>query len=903
MKNSIPVLILTLFFNIYVSAQPSEVLTLQVPGRNQYASIKEKGISVLPSGRFVRPAGEMIRITHDPFGMAISPDGKKAVTLHNGVFTIIDLLSLSNIRVPSYDNTIKSPLSNGSFLGVTFAADNRTIYLSGGDNGAVIKYDIEKMNTLDSISLNGTVGGTRFDDSFTSDLVLNESRNELLVLDRGNFRLVRIDLSSKQITASIPVGRQPFGLSLSPDKKLAFVANVGMYAYPLVEGMDSTNYNNMMINWHPYPDNSPASISGTVIDGKNIPGVGSPLAPEAMSVFTIDLSSNQVIDRFKTGHQIGQMIEDAEVVGGASPNAVAVGSRFAYVSNATNDNITVIDYKSRKMITHIPIKVDKRIDRYRGLLPFGLTLSKDEKKLYVALLGFNAVAVIDIASKKTIGLIPTGWGPARVQLSNDENEIYVISCRGLGAGPNGGKDFVKPVAGTYIGDIQLASFQKIKMPDPKQLAAYTRQSVENTMQAVRVKDDAKNPLPALPKLRQSPVKYIVYITKENRTYDEVLGQMETGKGDLTLARYGMKANVYGKNDTLKVANADIMPNHTKLAGEFAYSDNFYCDSDASIHGHHWMMGVIPNEWVETNSSVSKSASIFSKAPGRRFPGSTGSMDPEDYAEIGGLWEALERNKVSFYNFGEANETAHVREEWHDTLTGAAHGVMVPMQKALWSRTSHNYAGYNTNIPDQFRMEQFEEEFTKMWLNGKEEMPQLVTMQVPNDHGAGPRPDDGYPYTHSYMADNDLAVGRILHFLSRTKYWKNMLVIVTEDDPQGGVDHIDAHRSVLMMAGPYVKRNYVSHVHANFGSILKVVYNILNIPYVNQYDVTASLLQDFFTAKPDFRPYTFVYPDKRVFDADKAMLKYNRTIDWRKVEQGPKMDDEHEQRTDHYKSKN
>lgn len=903
MKNSIPVLILTLSFNSFLQAQPSDVLTLQVPGRNQYASINEKGNSVLPSGRFVSPAGEMIRITHDPFGMAISPDGRKAVTLHNGVFTIIDLLSLKNIRVPSYDNTIKSPLSNGSFLGVTFATDNSTIYLSGGDNGAVIKYDIEKMMTLDSISLNGTVGNARFDDSFTSDLLLNESRNELLVLDRGNFRLVRIDLSTNQITASIPVGRQPFGLSLSPDKKLAFVANVGMYAYPLVEGMDSTNYNSRMINWHPYPDNSPASINGNIIDGKKIPGVGSPLAPEAMSVFTIDLNSNLVIDKFKTGHQVGQMIEDAEVVGGASPNSIAVGSRYAYVSNATNDNISVIDYKSRKIIAHIPIKVDKRIDRYRGLLPFGITLSKDEKKLYVALLGFNAVAVIDIPSNKTVGLIPTGWGPARVLLSQDEKEMYVISCRGLGAGPNGGKDFVKPVAGTYIGDIQLASFQKIKMPDVKQLALYTKQSVENTMQAVRVKDDAMNPLPALPNLRQSPIKYIVYITKENRTYDEVLGQMESGKGDLTLARYGMKVNVYGKNDTLKVAEANVMPNHTKLAGEFAFSDNFYCDSDASIHGHHWMMGVIPNEWVETNSSVNKSASFFSNAPGRRFPGSTGSMDPEDYAEIGGLWEALERNKVSFYNFGEANETAHVREEWHDTLTGAAHAVMVPMQKALWSRTSHNYAGYNTNIPDQFRMEQFESEFTRMWLNGKEEMPQLITMQVPNDHGAGARPEDGYPYTHSYMADNDLAVGRILHFLSRTKYWKNMLVIVTEDDPQGGVDHIDAHRSVLMMAGPYVKRNYVSHVHANFGSILKVVYNLLNIPYVNQYDVTASLLQDFFTSKPDYTPYTFVYPDKRVFDADKAMKKYNRTIDWRKVEQGPKMDDEHEQRTDHYKSKN
>jgi len=258
-----------------------------------------------------------------------------------------------------------------------------------------------------------------------------------------------------------------------------------------------------------------------------------------------------------------------------------------------------------------------------------------------------------------------------------------------------------------------------------------------------------------------------------------------------------------------------------------------------------------------------------------------------------LWEALERNKVSFYNFGEANETAHVREEWYDTATGAGHGVMVPMQKALYSRTSHNYAGFNMNIPDQFRMNQFEEEFTKMWINGKEKMPSLIAMQVPNDHGAGVRPEDGYAYRSSFMADNDLAVGRILHFLSRTTYWKNMLVIITEDDPQGGVDHVDAHRSVLMMAGPYVKRGYVSHTHANFGAILKTIYNILGVPYVNQYDVTASLLQDFFTDKPNFTPYTLEQHDPRVFDADKAMKKYNRSIDWRKILQGPAMDNEHE----------
>ncbi len=894
-----------------INAQTKKLSVLQVPAKNKFCTIQPNGVSILPSGRFVTPAGELIRITHDPFGLAIAPNGKKAVTLHNGVFTIIDLVTLQHTRVPGYNNKINSPLTHspvggnepeqalphqslesalpkGSFLGVAFAQDSKTVYLSGGDNGAVIVYDIENYKRLDSISLNGIVDGVEYDDSFTSDLLLHE--NELLVLDRANFRMVRLNLLHKKITASIVVGRQPFGLAVSADKKTAFVANVGMYAYPLIEGITEKNYDSMLISRHPYGDNTKESIEGTVVEGKKIPGLGSPLSPEAMSVFTINLATNKVIDKFKTGYQIGEMVEDAEVVGGASPNSIAVGSKYAYVTNATNDNIAVLDYKNHKILAHISIQVHPLINKYRGLLPFGITLSKDEKTLYVALLGFNAIAVIDVQTKTTKGLIPTGWGPSRVKLSPNKEELYVISCRGLGAGPNGGANFVAPPQGTYIGDIQLGTFQKIKIPNATELNAYTNQTIANTFEVLKMEDDVENPLPILPCLRKSPIQHIVYITKENRTYDEVFGQLKGANGDSTLARFGVNCE-YILPDSARAKNKHlkVTPNHHKAATEFAFSDNFYCDSDASIHGHHWMMGVIPNEWVETNSSVDKSAKYFSKAPGRRFPGSTGSMDPEDYAEIGGLWEALERKKISFYNFGEANETAHVRGNWYDTATGAAHGVMVPMQKALFTRTSHNYAGYNTNIPDQFRMNQFEEEFTKMWIKGKEPMPALVTMQVPNDHTAGPRPADGYPFRSSYVADNDLAVGRILHFLSRTKYWKNMLVIITEDDPQGGVDHVDAHRSILMMAGPYVKRGYVSHTHANFGSILKTIYNILNVPYVNQYDVTASLLTDFFTNKPNYTPYTLIPHDTRVFDAEKAMKKYHRNIDWRKIMQGPEMD--------------
>ncbi|MEC5142446.1 bifunctional YncE family protein/alkaline phosphatase family protein [Chitinophaga sp. 212800010-3] len=878
--------------------QPATILV--VPGQNQYCIIDTAGKSVLPSGRFITPVGETIRITNDPFGMALSPDGKKIVTLHDDVFTIIDVPTMKHTRVPSYDRSIPSTLADGSFLGVAFAPDSKTIYLSGGDNGSIIVYDIEHFKRIDSISLNGPVNGVEYDDSFTSDLVYNEKGNELLVLDKGNFRMVRIDASTHKIKSMVNAGRLPFGIALSPDKQTAFIANVGAYEYPLIKGLTKKNYDSLLIPYHPYGDNTPESINGTIIDGKEIPGVGSRQSSEAMSVFTIDLKTNKVIDKFKTGHQIGHFIDDIEVVGGASPNSIATGSRYSYVTNATNDNISIIDYKKRKLVGHIPITTDKRIDKYRGLLPFGITLSKDEKTLYVALLGFNAVAVIDVPTRTTKGLIPTGWGPARVLLSNDEQELYVSSCRGYGAGPNGGKHFVRPVQGVYIGDIQLATFQKIKNPSPDILQQYTKQVISNTFQEIPANLKEKNPLPPYPKAYESPIKHIVYITKENRTYDEVFGQLSQAKGDATLARYGVGVNVITKTDT--ILNADIMPNHHKSAKQFSFSDNFYCDSDASIHGHHWMMGVIPNEWVETNSNAGKTAKYFSKAPGRRFPGSTGSMDPEDYAEIGGLWEALDRNNISFYNFGQGNETAHVREAWRDTATGAAHGVMVPMQKALWPRTSHDYAGFNTNIPDQFRMEQFERNFTEKWLTGKEKMPQLLTVMIPNDHGAGTRPEHGYPYVHSYMADNDLAVGRILHFLSRTPYWKNMLVIITEDDPQGGVDHVDAHRSVLMMAGPYVKRNYVSNTHANFGAILKVIYNVLGIPYVNQYDVTASLLQDFFTEQPDYTPYTLTFPDKRIFDAQKAMERYDRSIDWRKIEKGPEMDNEREQREEHYKQK-
>jgi hypothetical protein len=172
------------------------------------------------------------------------------------------------------------------------------------------------------------------------------------------------------------------------------------------------------------------------------------------------------------------------------------------------------------------------------------------------------------------------------------------------------------------------------------------------------------------------------------------------------------------------------------------------------------------------------------------------------------------------------------------------------------------------------------------------------MMIPNDHGAGERPEDGYPFRESYMADNDLALGRVLHILSRTKWWKDMLIIVTEDDAQDGRDHIDAHRSILMMISPWVKKGYVSGTHANFGAILKTIYLILDLPPLNQFDATASLLQDFFTDTPDLSPFTAEMVDERIFDPQKALDPYDVNFRWESLKESPQIDSEADFRNSH-----
>jgi hypothetical protein len=266
--------------------------------------------------------------------------------------------------------------------------------------------------------------------------------------------------------------------------------------------------------------------------------------------------------------------------------------------------------------------------------------------------------------------------------------------------------------------------------------------------------------------------------------------------------------------------------------------------------------------------------VESEAPGRRAGGSC-AVEPEGYLEAGTIWDHLERNGVSMRNWGEGFELGG-SVEW-DGLepTGVRLPLNIPIPKPLFDNTSREYPTFNMNVPDKYRADQFIKEFTQRYIKGNEPLPSFMNIYLPNDHTSGERPDAGYPFKASFVADNDLALGRIIELLSHTEYWKNMVVFVTEDDPQGGVDHIDAHRSILMVIGPYVRRGYVSHRHTSIVSIIKTINLILGVPPLNQYDAAAADLTDFFTTEPDFTPYNLRKSDKRVFDSDE--IKPGRSI--------------------------
>jgi YVTN family beta-propeller protein len=890
--------------------KPAGEWLIQSPAGERYCQINPNDASIIPNGRLLKPMGNTVRIAPHPYGLALSPDGSVAVTANSGNRPFsITILENPASGMPKVRQVPEGPMNDPRlledvFMGLAITPDNRSVWVAGGQSNKLFRYDLRSGEKIDSI----LCAQEDHPDGYLGDLVLTRDGNTLYVCDQSNFRLVVADTRTRKVKHYVPVGRYPFGVTLSPDEKTAYVANVGMFEYQPLQGPGRDDLKDAGLNFPASAYGSEAMREGYKKGGMEVPGLGDPNVPESFSVWAVDLDGTipKVTHKIKTGFLIGEKIEGIPAVGGASPNSLVATDQFVFATNGNNDCVSVIDPVQGKVVQNIFLKPLPQLARYRGVIPFGMALSPDKKRLYVAESGINAVAVVDVSSlhhaswnARVLGHLPVGWFPSKLAVSPDGKKLFVANAKGYGSGPNGGYTFREGPEGTYIGHLMHGSVTMLDIPADADLPKWTRQVLDNNFRISRLDDTLPagrrdNPVPLFPGQKRSPIKHIVFISKENRTYDEVFGQLKNGKGDPDMARYGYRRTFSNKAKTATVEDATIMPNHLSLAQRFGISDNFYVDSDHSADGHRWLANTYPNEWMETNVSAEygghRNVKQGSKAKGQyAWTGGAGAIFPEDYNEAGSLWDHLDRNGVSFYNFGFGTEMGSNMSDSTMKYYGQKVLVNFPIPGPLYGRSSEKYATFNMAIPDQFRAEVFMDEFREKWLSGKEKMPSVITLMLPQDHGAGERPQAGYPFRESYMADNDLALGRVVEFLSHTPYWNEMAIVVTEDDAQDGQDHVDAHRSLLMVLSPWARRNHVSHTHTSFGSIFKTFWNILGVPYLNQYDAAATDLGDFFTGQPDFTPYSAMPEDPRVLDPQKLLTPFDASFDWKSLLESPKLD--------------
>lgn len=878
------------------------------PAGSQYTSIDRAGTTVIPNGRLITPMGKQITVAPHPFGLTLSRDGKTIITANSGVgpfsISIITDYNSPSPVVKQIPETLdpEKGLLEAVFMGLAISPDNKLVYVAGGQQNRVYVFDITNSKKVGEILCNKSFDGTDYSDGYIGDMVLTRDGSRLYAVDQIGFRMIVMDTKTMKVIHNVKTGRYPFGIALSPDEKRVYVANVGVFEYSYIKSLDKKRLKETALKFPASAYGSKEMKEGVKNDTLEFAGLGDPNVPESFSVWAVDVTKDnpEVVSKVKTGVLVGADVEGIPAVGGSSPNSMVATDQHVYVSNGNNDNISVIDVKTDSVIASIELKLDDRLGNLRGVIPFGLALSPDQKRLYVAEAGINAVGVVDLESKQVVGHIPTGWFPSKLKVTNDGKQLIVANAKGFGSGPNGGRNF-KPAfdhpSADYIGALMLGTVSVINIPDSVGLRDLSLKVIDNNFNFQEVAANAdKNPVPAFTKEKDSPIKYIVFISKENRTYDEVFGQMTSGKGDSSLARYGVDASFTNRKRTMSVDNATVMPNHLALADQFTISDNFYVDADVSADGHVWLTNTYPNQWMETNHPAAyggrRRLKEESKAPGKfSMTGAAGAIFPEEYNEAGSMWEHLERNGIEFYNFGFGVEfDAGSFADSTFKYGGIRYLVNYPLPGPLYDRTSRLFPTFNMAIPDQFRADVFIREINERYIDPGKDLPPMLTLQLLNDHGAGERAEAGFPYNESYMSDNDLALGRVVEYLSHLPQWKNMMIVVTEDDAQGGNDHIDAHRSLLMVISPYAKRNYNSHHHYSFGSIFKTFWHVLGIPYLNQYDFAVTDMRDCFTDEPDYTPYNAVPVDKRIFDPQKALNPFDEKFDWEAMKLSPKLDD-------------
>ncbi len=745
-------------------------------------------VGPLPGGRFLlnsgwrlTPAGRQVPLGTLPMSTALSPDRKYLLVLNGGYLppsiSVLDVANereLGRVGVPD------------GWLGLAFTPKGDRVYVGGGSQAAVFEFTFEQGKLTLARAFPVTPPDKRTAADFIGDVALDPAGRLLYVADLFHDSIDVINPQSGMVIERYHTGRRPYRILFHPDGNSFFVSS-----------------------W---------------ADG---------------TVYHHDTQTGNILTRLRLGAHPSDMVwvpgkpqveEEGQLEG--------IVARL-FVTAANTNNVYVIGATEAKDLRQIEtINVALTPWQPAGMTPSALALSPDRKRLFVVCSDVNAVAVADISAARTrpLGFIPTGWYPTAARVL-DDGRIVVLNGKGLRSlpnpqGPNPAKRSAPVHLGQstveYVARIQIGGASFISPPGDDQLASYSESVLANSPYRDALLEDAQtgknSPIPARPG-DPTPIRHVIYVVKENRTYDQVLGDVKPGNGDPSLVLFG----------------ENVSPNHHKLAHEFVLFDNFYVNSDVSADGHNWSTAAIAPDYVMKmwpNSYAQRR---------RRYDYEGG--EPAAVPPSGYLWTNAAAAGISMRNYG----------YWvtNRPLKQVTDGIQIQnVRDPVLNRfTNPRYRGFDLDYPDQERANIFLADLVEFEKTG--DMPQLIFLRLGNDHTSGTAAGKIAPL--SSMADNDYALGRIVEALSKSKFWTSTAMFVLEDDAQNGPDHVDSHRSVAFVLSPYVKRGTVDSTMYNTTSMLRTIELILGLRPMTTFDAGARPMASAFQATADSRPYAAEKP--------------------------------------------
>jgi YVTN family beta-propeller protein len=756
----------------------SAALVLSQPAPPERVGPLPGGGFLLNSGWRLTPAGTHVPVDTFPMSSALAPDGRYLLVLNGGY----NPPSISVLDTASAREVSRVPVADG-WLGLAFSPKGDRVYVGGGSRASVFEFSYAQGVLQPARTFVVVPEDKRTSRDFIGDVAISPDGRLIYAADLYHDSVVIINPQSGMVIDRVKTGRRPYRILFHPDGKSFFVTSWTDGTLSQYQAETGSRITSLRLGPHP--------TDMLWRSGKNEPTEGEPAWVARLFV--------------------------------AASNTNSV---YTVAVSASNE-LQVVESINLAMTPRQPL----------GMTPSAVVLGADGSRLYVACSDANAVAVVDVSQDRSdvLGFVPTGWYPTAVRSLSD-GRLVVLNGRGLRSMPNphGPSPLRRPESAyfgatsvEYVGRIQTGSVSFIDPITDAQLRDYSKAVMANSPYRDARLDDAgtgsAGPIPSRPGLL-SPIEHVIYIVKENRTYDQVLGDLKEGNRDASLVLFGEQ----------------VTPNHHKLAREFVLLDNFYVSSDVSADGHNWSTAAIASDYVQKMWPNSYA--------GRRKLYDYEGQEPAALPAAGYLWTNAAAAGISMRNYGyfAANRKSPAAGETQ------VESVRDPVLRTI---TNFEYRGFDLNYPDVERAKVFLRDLAE--FEKSEQMPRLIVMRLGNDHTFGTVP--GKPAPLSLVADNDYALGMIVEGVSHSRWWPKTAIFVLEDDAQNGADHVDSHRSPAFVLSPYVKRRTVDSSMYNTTSVLRTIELILGLKPMTQFDAGAKPMHAAFQTTSDPVPYTAEKP--------------------------------------------